>query len=193
MAFAELLDRVGSTGRFQVLNVVLLCFPTLFMATHNLLQNFTAAVPGHHCRVSANLTCGDNGTGSLDCRHLFIPTDGQRTLQKCRRFVTLPRPAPGSNSTELGGMESREEPCLDGWVYEEEEFASTVVTEVRRVHARVEVASGASDSTGLSVPVGRDPKGHPYSPLLKDSTGPSVPVGRDPKGHPYSALWEDTI
>ncbi|XP_003230453.2 solute carrier family 22 member 6-A [Anolis carolinensis] len=129
MAFAELLDRVGSTGRFQVLNVVLLCFPTLFMATHNLLQNFTAAVPGHHCRVSANLTCGDNGTGSLDCRHLFIPTDGQRTLQKCRRFVTLPRPAPGSNSTELGGMESREEPCLDGWVYEEEEFASTVVTE----------------------------------------------------------------
>ncbi|XP_067328516.1 solute carrier family 22 member 6-A-like [Anolis sagrei] len=129
MAFAQLLDQVGSMGRFQVLNVLMLCFPTLFMATHNLLQNFTAAVPGHHCRISANFTCGDNATGNLDCRHLFIPTDGKRMLQKCRRFVTIQWQALDPNFTGLEGMESQEEPCLDGWVYEEEVFASTVVTE----------------------------------------------------------------
>uniref|UniRef100_A0A8D2KV04 Major facilitator superfamily (MFS) profile domain-containing protein n=1 Tax=Varanus komodoensis TaxID=61221 RepID=A0A8D2KV04_VARKO len=58
MTFAELLEQVGGMGRFQVLNVAMLCFPVVMMAAHNLLQNFTAAMPGHRCRISANDTCG---------------------------------------------------------------------------------------------------------------------------------------
>lgn len=45
------LEQVGGLGRFQVLQTALLAVPILLMASHNLLQNFTAAVPPHRCRV----------------------------------------------------------------------------------------------------------------------------------------------
>ncbi|NWQ99017.1 S226A protein, partial [Paradoxornis webbianus] len=50
MAFASLLEHVGGMGRFQVLSVLLLSLPVLLMASHNLLQNFTAAGSEHWCR-----------------------------------------------------------------------------------------------------------------------------------------------
>uniref|UniRef100_A0A8C6PLK5 Solute carrier family 22 member 6 n=1 Tax=Nothobranchius furzeri TaxID=105023 RepID=A0A8C6PLK5_NOTFU len=56
MAFADLLEQVGSTGRFQVLHVTLLSIPILMMASHNLLQNFVALVPPHHCSAHTNLS-----------------------------------------------------------------------------------------------------------------------------------------
>ncbi|XP_071657536.1 solute carrier family 22 member 6-A-like [Patagioenas fasciata] len=51
MAFGSILSRVGGLGRFQLLQVSLLSIPILLMASHNLLQNFSAAVPPHRCRV----------------------------------------------------------------------------------------------------------------------------------------------
>ncbi|XP_042296068.1 solute carrier family 22 member 6-like isoform X1 [Sceloporus undulatus] len=129
MTFAQLLDQVGGMGRFQVINVMLLCLPMVLMAAHNLLQNFTAAIPGHHCRISINNTCGNITTGSLNCRDLltaFIPTDSKQMLQKCHRFVTAQQQSPNPNFT---GTEAQVEPCLDGWTYEEHVFASTIVTE----------------------------------------------------------------
>ena len=50
MSFGAVLSRVGGAGRFQALQVLLLSVPILLMAAHNLLQNFTAAVPPHRCR-----------------------------------------------------------------------------------------------------------------------------------------------
>ncbi|XP_072840131.2 solute carrier family 22 member 6-A [Pogona vitticeps] len=132
MTFAQLLEQVGGMGRFQILNVLLLCFPMVFMAAHNLLQNFTAAVPGHRCWVALNDTCGRNATDGVDCPALlkaFIPAHGQRTAQKCQRFVTPQWQLLAGNSTGLEDVEAETEACLDGWVYENHTFASTVVTE----------------------------------------------------------------
>ncbi|XP_019500733.1 PREDICTED: solute carrier family 22 member 12-like [Hipposideros armiger] len=51
MAFSELLDQVGSLGRFQVLQTVALVVPIMWLTTHNMLDNFSAAVPSHRCWV----------------------------------------------------------------------------------------------------------------------------------------------
>ncbi|XP_053908533.1 solute carrier family 22 member 6-A [Cuculus canorus] len=59
MPFGAVLDQVGGLGRFQVFQTALLAVPILFMASHNLLQNFTAAVPPHRCRLSAGGTTAD--------------------------------------------------------------------------------------------------------------------------------------
>ncbi|XP_005533695.1 PREDICTED: solute carrier family 22 member 6-A-like [Pseudopodoces humilis] len=53
MPFGAVLAQVGGLGRFQVLQTALLAVPILLMASHNLLQNFTAAVPPHRCRLPA--------------------------------------------------------------------------------------------------------------------------------------------
>uniref|UniRef100_A0A8C5S792 Major facilitator superfamily (MFS) profile domain-containing protein n=1 Tax=Laticauda laticaudata TaxID=8630 RepID=A0A8C5S792_LATLA len=133
MAFAELLDQVGGMGHFQVLNVALLCFPMLLMAAHNLLQNFTAAVPGHHCRVALNKACANgNATGNRDCRALlrvFVPQDGAWRPEKCWRFVTPQWQLLEFNATGREPTEAEQEPCLDGWTYEGSVFTSTIVTE----------------------------------------------------------------
>uniref|UniRef100_A0A670YZ61 Major facilitator superfamily (MFS) profile domain-containing protein n=1 Tax=Pseudonaja textilis TaxID=8673 RepID=A0A670YZ61_PSETE len=133
MAFAELLDQVGGMGRFQGLNVALLCFPMLLMAAHNLLQNFTAAVPGHHCRVALNKACANgNATGNRDCGALlrvFVPQDGAWRPEKCWRFVTPQWQLLEFNSTGREPTEAEQEPCLDGWTYEGSVFTSTIVTE----------------------------------------------------------------
>ncbi|XP_044304646.1 solute carrier family 22 member 6-A-like [Varanus komodoensis] len=132
MTFAELLEQVGGMGRFQVLNVAMLCFPVVMMAAHNLLQNFTAAMPGHRCRISANDTCGVDGDAPGRCGELLratIPTDGGRMLQKCRRFITTQWPVLDRNFTGLEAPGAELEPCLDGWTYEGSVFASTIVTE----------------------------------------------------------------
>ncbi|XP_026546027.1 solute carrier family 22 member 6-B-like [Notechis scutatus] len=133
MAFAELLDQVGGMGRFQGLNVALLCFPMLLMAAHNLLQNFTAAVPEHHCRVALNKACANgNATGNRDCQALlrvFVPQDGAWRPEKCWRFVTPQWQLLEFNSTGREPTEAEQEPCLDGWTYEGSVFTSTIVTE----------------------------------------------------------------
>ncbi|XP_070622677.1 solute carrier family 22 member 6-A-like [Erythrolamprus reginae] len=133
MAFAELLDQAGGMGRFQVLNVALLCFPMLLMAAHNLLQNFTAAVPGHHCRVASSKACAEgNATGNADCQALlraFVPQDGTWRPEKCWRFVTPQWQLLEFNSTGREPTEAKQEPCLDGWNYEGTVFTSTIVTE----------------------------------------------------------------
>ncbi|XP_068521582.1 solute carrier family 22 member 6-A-like isoform X1 [Anas acuta] len=63
MPFGAVLEQVGGLGRFQVLQTVLLSVPILLMASHNLLQNFTAAVPPHRCRVPSATPAATRGPG----------------------------------------------------------------------------------------------------------------------------------
>ncbi|XP_015267426.1 PREDICTED: solute carrier family 22 member 6-A-like [Gekko japonicus] len=132
MTFAKLLDQVGGMGRFQVINVILLIFPILLLACHNLLQNFTAAVPDHRCRDPVNDTCSANATESLECKdylRVSIPMDSNWTLQKCHRFITTPSPSLNSSATGPQDREKGGEACLDGWIYDTTVFTSTIVTE----------------------------------------------------------------
>ncbi|XP_045873023.1 solute carrier family 22 member 8 isoform X2 [Meles meles] len=102
MAFSELMDRVGSKGTFQFLNMVLLGLPVLGLANHYLLQIFTAATPPHHCRLPPNGSAGPWG----------LPEGPDGKPETCLRFIYPP------NTSLPNSTQGATEPCLDGWVYD---------------------------------------------------------------------------
>lgn len=125
MAFADLLEHVGGMGRFQVASVILLAMPILMMASHNLLQNFTAATSDHHCRLhwEANATILD----PQDLLRVSVPRGEQ-----CRRFVKPQLWLLEANGSALNDSWLETEPCRDGWTYDRSVFTSTIITEVGR-------------------------------------------------------------
>ncbi|XP_052393291.1 solute carrier family 22 member 6-like [Carassius gibelio] len=131
MAFSDLLEQVGGTGRFQILHVTLLSMPILMMASHNLLQNFVAAVPPHHCAPHANLSTLSMGAG--DVLLATVPLGQNGKPERCRRYVHPQWQLLSSNSSESLWDEGLEEivtqSCEDGWHYNETEMSSTIITE----------------------------------------------------------------
>lgn len=129
MVFADLLEQVGSLGRFQLVHVTLLSVPILAMASHNLLQNFVAAVPPHHCTVHGNLS--DPTMDPTETLMLSVPLDRQGNLERCRRFVHPQWDLLHKNSSEI--LEEKEiemEGCVEGWSYNKTDMSSTIITEV---------------------------------------------------------------
>ncbi|XP_042296061.1 solute carrier family 22 member 6-B-like isoform X2 [Sceloporus undulatus] len=102
MTFADILESLGGMGRFQRLSVAFLALPLAMLASHNLLQNFTAGVPGHHC---------------------------QQKAERCRRFVTTQWRLLDPNATRANDTKVDTEPCADGWTYDRSMFRSTIVSE----------------------------------------------------------------
>lgn len=130
MVFADLLEQVGSLGRFQFTHVTLLAMPILMMASHNLLQNFVAAVPPHHCTTHTNLS--DTKMGAAEILLLSVPLDGQGKLERCRRYVHPQWDLLAKNSSEiLGKKEIEMEGCVEGWSYNKTDMTSTIITEVQ--------------------------------------------------------------
>ncbi|XP_076971091.1 solute carrier family 22 member 6 isoform X2 [Tamandua tetradactyla] len=123
MAFDDLLQQIGGVGRFQRIQIALVALPLLLMASHNTLQNFTAAIPPHHCRppANANLSKG-RGLGA------WLPRDRQGKPESCRRFTSPHWGPPFANGTEANSTGATE-PCTDGWIYDNSTFPSTIVTE----------------------------------------------------------------
>lgn len=127
MAFNDLLKQVGGVGRFQQIQMTLVVLPLLLMASHNTLQNFTAAIPRHHCRLPHNATLDpDRELGA------WLPQDPRGQPESCLRFASPWRGPTLTNSTTANVTEATE-PCMDGWVYDNSTFPSTIVTEVRTV------------------------------------------------------------
>ncbi|KAM4726503.1 solute carrier family 22 member 6 isoform 1-T2 [Anableps anableps] len=129
MAFADLLEQVGSTGRFQVLHVTLLCIPILLMASHNLLQNFVAMVPAHYCSAHSNLSQPFQSPEEL--LRITVPLNEAGKPQRCQRYV-----APQWHLLERNGTSTTEEDsdvvlegCADGWSYNMTDMTSTIVSE----------------------------------------------------------------
>lgn len=137
MAFGDLLEQVGSMGRFQFVHVTLLCVPVLLMASHNLLQNFVAPVPHHYCKAHANLT---QSQLSPEQRLLItVPQDQSGKPLSCQRYVTPQWHLLASNGTSVSKeegdysdeLDADLQECPDGWFYNLTERSSTIISEVR--------------------------------------------------------------
>lgn len=130
MAFGDLLEHVGSTGRFQVLHVTLLSIPVMMMASHNLLQNFVAAVPPHFCSPQVNLS--HFMLSPEDSLQITVPQDKRGKPQRCQRYVTPQWHLLAQNGTnrseEQGDVELQG--CKDGWSYNMTDMTSTIISDV---------------------------------------------------------------
>ncbi|XP_077183568.1 solute carrier family 22 member 6-B-like [Paroedura picta] len=118
ISFGDLLEEVGSMGPFQFFSVLLLSLPVLLLASHNLVQNFSAASPEHRCRLSPSA----NASGGHP-----VHLDQSQLPGRCQRFVR--RMVLDSNRSLDKDRGAETEPCHDGWLYDNSTFASTIVTE----------------------------------------------------------------
>ncbi|XP_065263772.1 solute carrier family 22 member 6-B-like [Emys orbicularis] len=123
MAPGVQLEKEQRMGFFQTILVVLVFLPLLMVASHNFLQNFTAAVPRHWCYIPV----GDNDTTEVtgDLLKIYIPMDGNQEPDRCLRFSTPQWQLLAPNGTSTNATE----PCLDGWAYDRSVFNSTIITE----------------------------------------------------------------
>lgn len=135
MAFGDLLEQVGSTGRFQVLHVTLLCIPVLMMASHNLLQNFVAAVPPHYCSAHSNVSQSQLSPEKM--LQITVPLDQMGRPHRCQRYVApqwhLLAENGTSNPWKQGdtedGLDVGLQECTDGWSYNMTEMSSTIISD----------------------------------------------------------------
>uniref|UniRef100_A0A8C7BLV7 Solute carrier family 22 member 12 n=1 Tax=Neovison vison TaxID=452646 RepID=A0A8C7BLV7_NEOVI len=132
MAFSELLDQVGGLGRFQVLQMVALVVPIVWLTTQSMLENFSAAVPNHRCWVPLldNSTAQASVPGALGPKDLLtisIPPGPNHEPHQCRRFRQPQWQLLDPNATATNWSEVATEPCVDGWVYDRSTFTSTIV------------------------------------------------------------------
>uniref|UniRef100_A0A667XW22 Solute carrier family 22 member 6 n=1 Tax=Myripristis murdjan TaxID=586833 RepID=A0A667XW22_9TELE len=122
---------VGGFGRFQWIHVTLISLPGLLMASQNLLNNFTAGIPAHHCRILVNSTHYNLSNYEVPEEQLlqvFIPLDASGTkLDRCRRYVQPQWQLLANGSANVSDAQT--ESCVDGWTYERTEFLSTIVSE----------------------------------------------------------------
>ncbi|XP_069501073.1 solute carrier family 22 member 20-like [Ambystoma mexicanum] len=134
MTFNDLLESIGGVGNFQILHTFVLLLPTCVVFSHNVLQIFTVAVPGHHCRLppDANWTGSANGTSGLSERGLLlvsIPLDGNSQPEKCWRYASPQWRLLQTNTTAANITQEHTVPCTEGWTYDHSVFSSTIVTE----------------------------------------------------------------
>uniref|UniRef100_A0A670YT70 Major facilitator superfamily (MFS) profile domain-containing protein n=1 Tax=Pseudonaja textilis TaxID=8673 RepID=A0A670YT70_PSETE len=127
MGFTEVLEHVGSMGRFQIVYVTLVSIPVLMMACHMILQNFTAGTPDHHCAPSRDAVPRNWSSKDEARLGVSLPMDENRKPAECHRFRQ--KQWWHSNGTAENETQMETEPCRDGWVYNRSTFQETIVTE----------------------------------------------------------------
>ncbi|XP_063173900.1 solute carrier family 22 member 7 [Candoia aspera] len=125
MNFEELLQEAGGFGQFQMLTLLLLCLPRLFLPLHFLLHNFLAAIPGHHCAIPhqhqfANLT-------EEEVLLINIPRDFNGAFSSCEMFSEPQFRLLLNSSHELTNVSVQS--CQYGWIYDQSQFISTIATQ----------------------------------------------------------------
>ncbi|XP_070835114.1 solute carrier family 22 member 7-like isoform X2 [Chaetodon trifascialis] len=127
MKFDSILSEINGFGKFQIMLIFMLTISRITLPCHFLLNNFMAAVPTHHCNVTAlddgivfrNLTADQKLA-------VGIPAEQDGTPSSCRMFSKPQyQHLSGSNSSE----DAVTVQCQNGWVYDNSTFKSTLVTE----------------------------------------------------------------
>ncbi|XP_059497612.1 solute carrier family 22 member 6-A-like [Stegostoma tigrinum] len=135
MGFGDILEDVGSMGKFQIVHVLLLVLPSILAPSHNLLQNFMAAVPDHHCRMPWETVNGSRHVNvtdrarAEDLLRVFIPLDQNQRPEKCLMYSSPQWHLLDLNGTHGSTAEYHTQKCTDGWTYDESKFKATIVTE----------------------------------------------------------------
>ncbi|KAG2459389.1 S22A6 protein, partial [Polypterus senegalus] len=135
MAFLDLLDNIGGLGLFQLLNAILLTIPGFLTACHALLQNFSAAIPDHHCRIPNQTSTVSHWTFSFSelsnksILKAFIPLEKNNNPSKCERYLNPQWTLLILNETTHHKINQTTEKCQDGWDYDRREFLETIVSE----------------------------------------------------------------
>ncbi|XP_029956654.1 solute carrier family 22 member 6 [Salarias fasciatus] len=132
MAFGDLLDQVGGTGRFQIVHVTLLSIPVLMMASHNLLQNFVAAVPPHYCSAHSNVS--QSQLSPEEILQITVPLDHKGNPHRCQRYTAPQWHLLDKNGSSYFGQQWDAEDaelqgCADGWSYNMTEMSSTIISD----------------------------------------------------------------
>ncbi|XP_053240038.1 solute carrier family 22 member 7 [Podarcis raffonei] len=126
MNFEDLLCEAGGFGKFQILTLLLLCLPRLFLPLHFLLHNFLAATPAHRCAILhqdrfANLT-------EAEVLLISIPRDSEEAFSSCEMF-SEPQFHLLLNSSQASTNATSVQSCQNGWVYNRSQFTSTIATQ----------------------------------------------------------------
>ncbi|XP_043931359.1 solute carrier family 22 member 6-A-like, partial [Protopterus annectens] len=132
MGFSEILDSVGGMGPFQIIYIILLCIPMIMLSSHSHIQNFSAAIPDHYCKIYVNDTQPINFTEGIFDTHqwkVFIPEDSKEQPEKCLQYSTPQWDFLNESfaSTNISVQETV--PCKNGWVYDKSMFTSTIISE----------------------------------------------------------------
>ncbi|XP_028271059.1 solute carrier family 22 member 7-like [Parambassis ranga] len=127
MKFDNLLSEINGFGKFQIKLVLIQMLSRITMPCHFLLNNFMAAVPSHHCNISALQDDGVFGNLTLQQKlAIAVPAEEDGTLSSCQMFSKPQyQYLSGSNSSE----DSSTVQCQNGWVYDNSTFKTTLVTE----------------------------------------------------------------
>lgn len=128
MGFGDLLETVGSTGRFQIVHCTLLALPVMMMASHNILQNFVAYVPSHHCTPPSNLS--RSLLSQEETLLVTVPLDDKGKPHRCQRYASPQWHLLDKNSTALEEELTGElQDCTDGWTYNMTERTSSIIAD----------------------------------------------------------------
>ncbi|KAG8014759.1 Solute carrier family 22 member 7 [Nibea albiflora] len=148
MKFDSILSEINGFGKFQIKLVLIQMLSRITLPCHFLLNNFMAAVPSHHCNITALDDGGVFGNLTLEEKMAVgIPADENGDQESCLMFSKPQyQHLSGSNISE----DALTVPCQNGWVYDNSTFKSTLATEWDLVCSR----KGMNKATGTVFFVG---------------------------------------
>ncbi|KAJ4944948.1 hypothetical protein JOQ06_013487 [Pogonophryne albipinna] len=127
MKFENVLAEVDGFGKFQLMTIFLMVIPRATLPFHFLMNNFIAVIPSHHCNISSL----DDGAVFKNLSQeerlvVGIPVQEDGTPNSCQMFAE-PQYHLLLNSSSMTELPTV--PCPNGWVYDNNNFKSTLATE----------------------------------------------------------------
>ncbi|XP_047424654.1 solute carrier family 22 member 13-like [Mugil cephalus] len=122
--FGEILKEIGEFGLFQKRLFAALCIPSMFGSMDVIGQVFTGMKFPHHCNTDWILVAGPNLTYERQ-RDLTIPVDKDGRFESCKMFTPVDWDL---ETIERYGINTTTG-CTDGWDYDAQPGASSIVTE----------------------------------------------------------------